>query len=208
MRPSQRSTTSQAGFTLIELIIVLAIVGLMAVWGVPALLGMMSRIQLTTAAREAAISMQQARAEAVKRGFPALVQYFDGTACGLTSGRGCFRIYVDMDADRVYTEGTDVAIGGPSPLPKGVDLWGPTDSGAEGTNAIVGFAATDGPVFKTDGSVDVAGAFRLRDRNANFLEVRVVFPSTGKVSTKKWFGGGNPNTNWWENGESGHEWTW
>jgi prepilin-type N-terminal cleavage/methylation domain-containing protein len=208
MRLPQREKTAQSGFTFIEILVVLAVVGMMAVWLTPMLMGMMARIQLTSASRQVAISMQQARAEAVKRGFSALVQYFDASTCELANGKGCFRTYVDMDGDRVYTEGTDFPLGGPYQLPRRIDLWGPTDTAAEDTNAIVGFTTTEGPVFKTDGSVETAGAFRLRDSNGNFLEVRIVFPSTGKVSTKKWFGGGNPNTNWYENGESGKTWQW
>jgi prepilin-type N-terminal cleavage/methylation domain-containing protein len=202
-RPRQ-SAAAQSGMTFIEIVVVLAVVGLMSVWGYPALLQMMNRVKLTTTARQTAISMQQARAEAVKRGFSTLVQYLDGPTCGLTSGKGCFITYADTDGDRVFTDGTDVLLGGRYSPPVGIDLWGPADSAAEGADAIVGFTATDGPVFNTDGSVQTAGAFRLRDAAGNFLEVRVEFKGTGKVVTQKWFGG----SNWYENGEGGNVWTW
>lgn len=208
MRRQRPTAAAQSGFTFIEILVVLAVVGLMALWGYPALLGMMNRVKLTTSARQTAIAMQQARAEAVKRGVSALVQYLDGASCGLSSGKGCFITFVDADGDRVFTDGTDTLLGGRYSPPVGIDLWGPTDSAAEGPNAIVGFTTTDGPVFKTDGSVETAGAFRLRDAGGNFLEVRVEFAGTGKVVTQKWFGGGNPNANWFENGEGGNVWSW
>lgn len=208
MRRQRQSAAAQSGMTFIEIVIVLAVVGLMTLWGFPALLQMMNRIKLTTTARQVAVSMQQARSEAVKRGVNTLVQYLDGPTCGLTSNKGCFRTYVDTDGDRLFTDGTDVPLGGPMSPPSGIDLWGPTDAAAEGLNAIVGFTATDGPVFNTDGSVQTLGAFRLRDATDNFLEVRVEFQGTSKVVTQKWFGGGNANANWYENGESGNVWTW
>ena len=208
MRFQRDSRAAQSGMTFIEIIVVLAVVGLMSVWGIPALLGMMNRIRLTTSARQVSIAMQQARAEAVKRGFPALVQYMDAGRCELTSGQRCFQTFVDLDGDRLYTEGTDTPLGGATPLPKGVELWGPTDSAAEGANSIAGFTSTDGPVFNTDGSVQTAGAFRLRDMGGNFIEVRVKFAGTGKVVVRKWFGGASPDSNWFENGENGNVWKW
>ena len=53
MRRQRPEAAAQSGMTLIEIIIVLAVVGLMAVWGYPALLGMMNRVKLTTTARPA-----------------------------------------------------------------------------------------------------------------------------------------------------------
>jgi prepilin-type N-terminal cleavage/methylation domain-containing protein len=207
---------SEAGFSLVELLIVLVLIGLMAVWGIPALLNTLNRARLVGASREIATLLQVARLEAIKKGGingdlrnrVAVVRYDKSTAHDLRT----LEVLIDESPNGTWDPVTP--IGGLYTLPTGVNLQAPTED-AEGNSSIVGWDDTtvvadnyDGPTFLSDGSALNAGAFRLADTRGNFLEVRLDFPATGKVVIQKWFGGGDPTTNWFENGEAGNKWIW
>lgn len=193
----------ERGFTLLEVLVVVAVIGLMALWGYPALLNTLNRVKLTGIARETSILMQQARMEAVKRGLNTEVLYLDQASCA--GGLGCFIAFTDIDGDGAFIAGIDDVVGR-IPLPNGVELKAPGEV-AEAAGAIdlwdVGGDANDGPVYNTDGSVEKAGAFRLGDGRGNYLEVRIEFAGTGKPTLKKWNGSA-----WKENGEDGVTWEW
>lgn len=196
----------QAGFTLIELVVVLAVIGLLALWGVPAFLNTLNRTRLVNSAKEISTLMQVARLEAIKRGGlngdprnrVAAVRY---------DGNGTFQLVVDETAGAIPTW-DPLPKGGSYHLPTGVTLKSPTGGGGAIDNWNTLSPSTDrypGPIFLSDGSALYAGAFRLGDRRGNYLEVRVEFPATGRVVIQKWF----PSlTDWFENDEAGHKWQW
>ncbi len=208
-RPRQRST-ADAGFSLIELLVTLVLIGLLAIWGFPSFLGSLNRLRLTNTAREAAVFMQVARMEASKRSVPTQVIYQDAATSLI--GVPSLLAFADLDADGLFVAANDRIIAGPYELQRGVDLWGPLEASAEGPNAISGWV--NGPIFASNGSVtNGVGAFRFRDRNGNFIETRVAFQGTGKVVLQKWFGpGDDPEDDWFENGESkagvDYKWVW
>ena len=190
---TKRWRRGDAGFTMLEVLVVLTVLGLMAAWGLPSMVQLLNRIRLTSTADEALVMMQRARLEAIKKGTTAQVVYKD--AATSTLGQPSFEVTVTGIATPVL---------GPSPLPKGIRLWGPTDTSAEGAHSMVTW--TTGPTFNSDGSVEQTGAYRLRDQNGNYLEVNILFEGTGKGVIRKWFGGANPDANWHERGEPGYEW--
>ncbi len=191
----------EAGFTLLEMLIVLLLLGILAVIGIPALLNILNRLKLTGNAREVATLMQVARLEAVKLNAPAEVNY--------DAPNRLFFAFVDLDFDGAFDPTVDRQISGQMPLASGVSLWGPTDPGPDDTNAIdgwdVGAGANPGPIFNPDGSAQRVGAYRLRDRRNNVIEVRIETPATGRVILQKWF---PALTQFYENGEQGHRWVW
>jgi prepilin-type N-terminal cleavage/methylation domain-containing protein len=195
-----RSMRSQGGFSLIELIIIMAIVGMLALFGYPAILAMAERAKLQNTAREAASMLRLARIEAVKRSMRAGV-HPDYPGRQLVA-------FADTNNSGAFEPGTDRELGR-APLPTGVDLWGPPDGSAAGANATVGFDEDADPAnpavfFDSMGAAHTAGAFRLRGKAQNFLEVRVDPPTTGRVSVRKWFGGAV----WYEQMEGGRNWKW
>lgn len=204
---SVRSRAPAAGFTLIELLVVIALIAIVAVIGVPWMFGTLNRAKLVGAARETANMMQLARMEAIKYSVPTQVVY--------DSTEGAFTAFADLDRDGAFDPAADRLVVAQYRLPKGIELWGPTDSDPGQTNAIADWDdnsvcpdALSGPIYRADGSANCGGAFRFRDRNGNFLETRILFPATSKLSIRKWFGGGDPDDNWFENGEADHKWEW
>jgi prepilin-type N-terminal cleavage/methylation domain-containing protein len=209
--PRKRTNqTAEAGFTFVEMLVVIAVIGLMAIWLVPAFLGTLNRVRLTSVANETIVFLQKARVESIKRGTTTQVIFQNAATSDL--GQPSIFAFADSDEDGSYNAATDIPLAGPFALPSRVSLWGPTDTNAEDTNAIVGWddaaVPNNGPIFNTDGSVETLGAFRFRDSENNFLEVRIVFTGTAKPVIRKWEGGSDPNDNWYERGVSGHAWQW
>ncbi len=205
MRAARRRTsTRQAGFTLIESLVVVAVIGILVLISAPAFLKMINRFKLTGTTREVTSLMQAARQEAIKMNAPAQVNY-DATS-------NSFFAFVDLDRDQVLSA-ADRILAARTPIPKKVEFRGPGDGGANGANAIDGWddppTARLGPVFNPDGSVDRVGSFRLKDSNDNFLEVRVEIPATGRMVLRKYF---PDESAFFMNGEKvgsvDHKWDW
>lgn len=200
MRSTRRLTRpGQDGFTLIETLIVLAVIGILILITVPAFLSMLNRFKLTGTTREVAALMQAARMEAIKQNNPTQVNY-DATS-------NSFIAFIDVDRDNTLSA-ADKVLANKVPMPVKVDFWGPGDGAADGANAIDGWddaPARLGPVFNADGSADRVGAFRFRDSNDNYLEVRVATPATGRIILRKW---DRTDLAFFQNGEDSHQWEW
>ncbi|GMU65764.1 MAG: hypothetical protein AMXMBFR36_20380 [Acidobacteriota bacterium] len=210
MRKPFAHRRGEAGFSLIELLIVIALIAGMALWGVPAFLNTLSRVRVTSAARELATLMQVGRLEAIKRSGHNGNIGNEVAALTYDEASRSFSLMVDDDPDGAWLP--ELQIGGIYTLPKSVTVEAP---GGDAEDAVDGWDEVpevgdrwEGPIFLSDGSVRSAGAFRLFDSRGNYLEVRIEFPATGKISIQKWFGGGDPDTNWFENGEATRKWQW
>jgi type IV fimbrial biogenesis protein FimT len=91
--PPQRST----GFTLVELMVTVAVLAIVAALAVPSFTTIMHRNRLTTAANEMVGALQGARMEAIRRNRRAvLCPSTDGLAC---NGDDWTRLIVFVDAD-------------------------------------------------------------------------------------------------------------
>lgn len=213
MRKSFAHRRGEAGFSLIELLIVITLIALVAYWGVPAFLNTLNRVRLTAAAREVATLMQVGRMEAIKRSGQNGNLRTEVAALTYHEDTRTFQLQIDVapespDAGAFEPE---VDFGGAYILPKGITVAAPS---ADDEDAVAGWDEVaveddrwEGPIFLSDGSARSAGAFRLADSRGNFLEVRIEFPATGKVAIQKWFGG-DPATDWYENGEANRKWQW
>jgi prepilin-type N-terminal cleavage/methylation domain-containing protein len=171
----------QGGFTLVEAIIVVAVLGILVMIGLPSFLGTLNRTRLTGNARQLASLFQVARLEAIKFNTPVKVVY--------DSALRRFYAFVDQDRDGVEDAG-ERRLSSTLDLPLQISLRGPGDGAPNGPEAIDGWddvPAVNGPSFQFDGSADRIGAFRLSDLSGlNILEIRVETQATGRVVQKKW----------------------
>ncbi len=116
-----------AGFTLIELMVVIAIVAIMASLATPAFTEMLQRNRLSAASSALQVSLSLARSEAVKRGADARVTVAANTTAGVwTNGW------------TVFVDGTSNANGGLGPA---ADV-----AGAAGVTRLEVAGAPSGPV--------------------------------------------------------------
>ena len=93
--------TSFNGFTVIELLIVIAVVAIMLSWAMPSLRGTLARNQLLGQANELANAMTLARSEAVTRGTQAgICASSNGTSCSGKNDDWDKFILVFVDQDR------------------------------------------------------------------------------------------------------------
>ena len=181
----------EKGFTLIELIIVIVIVGIIAVLGMPALLNAIRRSSTEGGVRQAMVELRAARFEAVKNSATVYVE-------------------ADFAKDQLLTwRETNVTPGLSAddeqlrrmPLPAKLYFWGPADAAAEGADATDP-DSTPVITFLSSGAVDEEGAFRFSE-GLNYLEVRVAPRATARVTMSKWNG-----TKFVQQGEDDKRWEW
>ena len=118
MRADRRSIRKrQAGFTLLETLVVVAVIGILVLISAPAFLKMMNRFKLTATARELTSLLQAARMEAIKLNAPAQVSYDTVT--------NSFVGFVDLDRDDVLSA-ADRVLGAKVPILSLIHISEPT----------------------------------------------------------------------------------
>ena len=192
MIPIQRTSSGdRRGFTLVELVVIMAVVAIILSLGLPALQNMIHRSKIEGAARTIAAMMRTARFEAVKRSAQVTVR-IDTSSNDAVS-------FIDTDGDFIL-DGGELRLGQLN-LPGGVTFSGPAAQpfvdGLD-TMGTAGWAS-----FIADGSVPTSGAFRLADARGNFVEVRVEPAASARVQIRKWDG-----SDWLFQGEGGSGWEW
>ncbi len=199
-----------SGFTVIEMILVVAIIGIMATLGLPNLLRTLHRAKLEGIARETSVLMQMARSEAVRQNVPTVVRVdftrnevvafadVDGPAAGSPSDM----IYNPVAGEVHRT--TDYEIGRYM-LPNRVLFEAPS---GDPDGPVKGFTPA-GPgqvaLFNPNGSIEGLGAIRFADQRGNFLEVRVSPAATARVQVRKW----DPDLSAWHSrNQEDKPWVW
>lgn len=209
-----RQRRGGAGFTIVEAILVVAIVGIASALLLPALQQTIHTSKLRGIARGTAAQLRKARFEAIKRGVPCVVQISPATREVIA--------FADVHGPTLdaLPDGIFNPIAGEPPgatdyeieralLPAGVEFRFQllTD-----LDSVDGFDNTGNPdppddqaIFLSNGSALDAGAFRFGDQRDNFLEVRIASPSTGRIEVLKW---SDADAEWHMQGEGGATWKW
>ena len=161
-----RGGVVQRGFTLIELMITLAMVAILASLAAPSFTTMMANQQLSTAASELMTSALQARSLALKNNRRVLVQ-------PITNGDWLtgWRVYEDAGLDGAFVAGTDPLFSESPPLASHITVGSLTGSGDNRSIALIAYGG-DGFLV----SVTLGG-------NANY-NGSVLFSSTRTTRTK------------------------
>lgn len=105
---TKRLSARQSGFTMLELLVVLAIVGIMAALAAPSFSGFFANSRIGSATNDLIADLMQARSQAATSGHHALVcPSTNGTACSATvadwaKGR---IIFIDKDGSNTFNTG-------------------------------------------------------------------------------------------------------
>jgi type II secretory pathway pseudopilin PulG len=184
----KREMMNHGGFTIIEALVVVAVLGLAVLAGLPALNKFMHRSKLEGVSRQTAMLIHRARQEAIKQGVPVVVKPDFGSREVL--------VFTDVDDDGVFTPDSAQPLYTADyelarvPLPSRIIYFMGT-SGVPATpgnaeDSVLGLAVSnDAVVVEPDGSVRDTGAIRLADNRGNYLEVAVTSKAGGKVEVRK-----------------------
>jgi type IV fimbrial biogenesis protein FimT len=141
---------AQAGFNLIELMVVVAIVAILAAIAAPSFRDMMRSNRLSAAASALQVSLSLARSEAVKRGSDARVTIAANTAAGAwTQG---WTVFVDKTADANESLGPTADVAGVDAVTRlevVAPLSGPLDTGSSDGLTYFTFNGQGRPVTTT-----------------------------------------------------------
>ncbi len=184
------------GFTLVELLTVLSIIGLLLTWSIPSLLEMSRRFRVELAANELMSALRLARSAAVKRAANVGAKFYVSEEGGVA-----YALYRDGDGDGVLTRDIRAGIDPPISLPRSLGHFGrtvhfgfppgpaPRDPGnpsrrLENLNDPIRLNRSDIASFNPLGG-STPGSLYLTDGHRELAVVRI-FGRTGKVKIMRY----------------------
>jgi len=212
----------RGGFTLIEALVVVAIVGIAALILVPALQKFMHRSRMEGFVRQVAQVMNQGRLESIRRGANVIVR-IDTTNNDVVAFADVDGVNAGDPPDMLYNpvagvsdpKRTDYEVSRVH-IPGDIQRIAPGTQKTEDGFTTDPTSTTDGiAVFQSTGGVIDEGSFRFGDDLDNYLEVRVAPAATARIALRMWNpslpanpNDPAPNNHWYEPGEGGKNWVW
>ncbi len=168
------------GFTLIELMVTLAVAAILLTVGVPSFRATVENNRLTIAANELVSALNLARSEAIKRGVRVTVcKSADGATC-TTSGdweKGWI-VFTDIDNNAAYDSDTEMLLRTYEGVKGQVTLVGNTNVSDYVSYVASGRSALTGGGFQ-------AGTIKVCDDRTGNVGKKVVLSSTGRLRVER-----------------------
>lgn len=89
-----RGTTGQKGFSLVEIMIVVAVIAILAMFAAPSITASRDYYRLRADARELVVDFKRAKIEAIKYSRDACIDFL-----GVATANGSYRMFVNVDRD-------------------------------------------------------------------------------------------------------------
>lgn len=178
-----------AGVTLLELLVVVAIAGIMASMAVPSFTQLIQSQRMTTQVNDLLTSLYLARSEAIKANLPAVVCHSAdpyaaeaSLSCGGTWADGWI-VFLDVNTNEAFDNGTDNLLARHESLPTGFSLEGNTNF----VNMV--YYRSNGRA-ESDISAQGTGTFLFCDGRGASHAKRVIISPTGRSRVDDGEGGG------------------
>ena len=204
-----RKNRPPGGFTLVEIIVGLAIIGVLFAIGVPVALRTIHTAKVSSVGYDCNILIRKAKSEAIRKNQRVIVKHH-ATWDVLRAFTDVHGATVTDPPDGKYTPdggsdplATDHEVG-QCGLPPGLAWGGPTSD----PDITVGFTSQDSEnlaILMPDGTVEDIGTFRFGDARGNYLAIQIAPTATARVTLLKW---DEETTKWREQGEEGKKWVW
>lgn len=110
--PRWRKLFSKEGYSLPEILIVVAIIGIIAIIGGPTVRKMLANLQVKGEAQQLYNALQNARLRAIRANMNAVLKINPTTVCSSSqicpAGRSCYRIFLDANANSTCDAGETI----------------------------------------------------------------------------------------------------
>jgi type IV fimbrial biogenesis protein FimT len=171
--------SASAGFTLIEMLVAMAIVGILLIIGIPSFVSFQRNSELTSATNSLIAAINAARGEAMKRGMNAMVVPSDGS-----TWKNGWTVFIDKNRNFVFDSTIDLTVFQQTALPGYFSVVGSGTADLAGSPYIL-FDASGYAKTKSAGFGALTISIARNDINDTTLLIqqtrRIVISVTGRV---------------------------